>query len=215
MASYSGILFLTTNLPQTIDPAIESRIHINLPFPALTQSFRVTIWEHFLAPVPRNLKSLSKTDIRELGRWNINGRQIKNAFRMCAAYCNHEQKKISLENLEDMIGMTCPSAVKELKDPAAGDANGSIDKSEIQPGIPTTEPETKHRFKSSPGNSPHGFGYQAAGASNGSPPHVTHGIEQANKSEASLSAGRKRPPPTPIKRPNIMSAVHSAVSDPT
>lgn len=56
---------------------------------------------------------MNADDFSELGRWKINGRQIKNAFRMCVAYCLQERLKISLVSIEDMIGMSCPEAEKE------------------------------------------------------------------------------------------------------
>ena len=207
MASNPGILFLTTNLPQTIDPAIESRIHINLSFPALTQPFRVSIWQHFLAAVPKDLKSLSKADIRELGQWNINGREIKNAFRMCGAYCKQEHKNISLENLEDMIDMSCRSAVKEPRDPAVGGGDDSKDDDENQPEIkPTAEPETTtNHVKSSSSSSAHGSGSMQANTPNRGPAHVDHAEEQTVSSPARPSLGSKRPPPTPVKPPKLTS----------
>jgi hypothetical protein len=216
MASNPGILFLTTNLPQTIDPAIESRIHINLPFPALTQPFRVGIWQHFLATVPKDLKSLSKADIRELGQWNINGRQIKNAFRMCGAYCKQERKKISLENLEDMIGMSCPSAKKEPRDPAVGGGDDLRDDDENQPEIkPTAEPETTtNHIKSSSSSFAHGSGSMQENTPNGGPAHVGHAEEQTVSSPARPSLGPKRPPPLPVKPKPTLTSLGAYIATP-
>lgn len=45
---YKGIMFLTTNLWQTIDEAIESRIQVHLKFPVLDHDARSQIWQNFL-----------------------------------------------------------------------------------------------------------------------------------------------------------------------
>lgn len=45
---YKGIMFLTTNLWQTIDEAIESRIQVHLKFPVLDHVARSQIWQNFL-----------------------------------------------------------------------------------------------------------------------------------------------------------------------
>ncbi|CAM1509521.1 Fc.00g032600.m01.CDS01 [Cosmosporella sp. VM-42] len=198
---FQGILFLTTNLPETIDPAIESRIHINLRFPPLTQAYRVSIWQHFLEAVPAELKSLSKGNIHELRRWNINGRQIKNAFRMCGAYCVQEGKKISLQDLEDMIGMTCPSAVKEPGDSTARKGEDSRDGDESQLDVKSTaelQTTITHAHPSS-SSSALGCGLMQANTPNGD-------LSQVTSSPDRLSISPKGPPPLPAKPLTLRTA---------
>jgi hypothetical protein len=45
---FKGIIFLTTNLGRSIDPAVISRAQIHLRFPALTRPLRVRVWENFV-----------------------------------------------------------------------------------------------------------------------------------------------------------------------
>jgi hypothetical protein len=59
---------------------------------------------------------LSKEEIGELCRWNINGRQIKNVFRMTLALCRQERSSVTFRVLEDMVGLTCPQAKKDALD---------------------------------------------------------------------------------------------------
>ncbi|KAJ1325761.1 NTP/NDP exchange transporter [Microdochium nivale] len=50
---FRGIIFLTTNLYQTIDAAFRSRVSLHLLFSPLTVDARAQVWRKFLARVPR------------------------------------------------------------------------------------------------------------------------------------------------------------------
>jgi hypothetical protein len=117
-------MFLTTNLWETIDPAMESRIQVHLKFPRLPVALRVKIWENFLANIPDELCKLEPSEISELGRWNLNGRDIKNALKMTASWCRESGRPISFTAFEDIIAITCPKATKEeeeLSEPKPND----------------------------------------------------------------------------------------------
>ena len=104
---------MTTNLYETLDKAVESRIHIHIPFKSLPYEYRAQIWTHFLDPTPQTKKNVNEDDIGELALWIINGRQIKNAFRMSLAYCRQEEDILAPQILNDMVRLTCPHAEKE------------------------------------------------------------------------------------------------------
>ena len=80
-------------------------------FPALEASSRTQIWSNFVARIP-NEAHLTQDDLRELGAWDLNGRQIKNVLRMTLLTAQPQKRPITLQDLETMIGMTCPKAAK-------------------------------------------------------------------------------------------------------
>ncbi|CAH0034031.1 unnamed protein product [Clonostachys rhizophaga] len=82
---YEGILFMTTNRVDTIDPAFESRIHLSLEYPNLTDASREQVWRAFFEPIDGQgdkAHELSDADIKELSKLDLNGRQIKNTIKM-------------------------------------------------------------------------------------------------------------------------------------
>ena len=80
---YEGLLFLTTNRVDNIDPAFQSRIHISLAYPDLTVSSRRHIWDNFLTGL-KVRQDWSETDLDELATVELNGRQIKNVLKSAA-----------------------------------------------------------------------------------------------------------------------------------
>ena len=110
---YKGTMFLTTNLFDSIDRAVESRIHVHLQFPELPWSARAKVWDNFLKRVPEDLCKLEPNEIEKLGRWHLNGRDIKNALKMTAAWCREKNKPMDFQAFEDVISITCPRATKE------------------------------------------------------------------------------------------------------
>ncbi|KAI1813446.1 hypothetical protein GGS20DRAFT_586473 [Poronia punctata] len=46
---YNGILFMTSNREDAIDPAFGSRVHVTLHYPDLNAEAKRHIWEHFIA----------------------------------------------------------------------------------------------------------------------------------------------------------------------
>ncbi|KAM3502451.1 hypothetical protein MY10362_004833 [Beauveria mimosiformis] len=55
---FRGILFLTTNLYETIDSAFRSRVSLHLRFPALSRDARRKVWHNFLSRLaPQTLES--------------------------------------------------------------------------------------------------------------------------------------------------------------
>ncbi|CAN8104023.1 unnamed protein product [Discula destructiva] len=77
---YEGILFMTTNRVDNIDPAFQSRIHVSLEYPDLSVESRAQIWKNFLATF-KEKPEISDADIDYFSRLNLNGRQIKNILK--------------------------------------------------------------------------------------------------------------------------------------
>lgn len=74
---YPGMLFLTTNRPDIIDPAFQSRISLQLNYPALDEGRRKQIWEIMLATA-----KVKVGDIDGIPALTLNGRNIRNIVRI-------------------------------------------------------------------------------------------------------------------------------------
>ena len=129
---FRGIIFLTTNLYDTIDTAFRSRVSLHLLFRPLTMEARLSVWRKFLARVtgpglrekallehedgadaesgPAN--AISEEDLAELSAWVLNGREIKTAVKMVTTWCAHKGHAMTLERLENGIHVTSPHATK-------------------------------------------------------------------------------------------------------
>ncbi|KAK2043683.1 ATPase [Colletotrichum somersetense] len=128
---FRGIIFLTTNLYNTIDTAFRSRVSLHLLFKALSPDARGLIWRKFLGRLPPRAEGegegdgeragggppppppLSDEDIKELGQWQLNGREIKTAVKMVSKWCDHKGYEMSLARLENGIRVTSPHASKQ------------------------------------------------------------------------------------------------------
>ncbi|RAH64471.1 ATP-binding protein [Aspergillus aculeatinus CBS 121060] len=111
---YEGILFLTTNRAEHIDPAFESRIHMSIRYPELTFASRHQIWRQFLTQ-QRHTEPFSEDELDRLAALELNGRQIKNVLRTahllaeeegCALTHAHVQGILSLRDYLKQGGMS-------------------------------------------------------------------------------------------------------------
>ncbi|KAK0102745.1 hypothetical protein ONS95_006343 [Cadophora gregata] len=111
---FKGIIFLTTNLYSTIDVAFRSRVNIHLVFHSLPFSSRLVLWRKFLSRLPgEDIESkLQEGDVEELAKWELNGREIKNAIKTVRTWCLCKGFDISLLRLEAGIKVTAPQAGK-------------------------------------------------------------------------------------------------------
>ena len=82
---FSGILFLTTNRVQCLDPAFASRVQCALRYSALDEGARGAIWRDLLARVPGGGGVGGGVDAAALARVPLNGRQIKNVLQLALA----------------------------------------------------------------------------------------------------------------------------------
>ena len=115
---FRGIIFLTTNLYSTVDAAFRSRVNIHLVFSPLSPASRLVLWRKFLSRLPPTKRAtnaldyLSNDDLEELARWELNGREIKNAVKTVKTWCDCKEYDISLARLESGIKVTAPQAEK-------------------------------------------------------------------------------------------------------
>ncbi|KAF2670112.1 P-loop containing nucleoside triphosphate hydrolase protein [Microthyrium microscopicum] len=129
---FRGIIFLTTNLYNSIDTAFRSRVNIHLLFQPLTPENRLILWRKFMDRLPlmkeqaveaddereepksrRAQDYLSDEDLLELAQWQLNGREIKNSIKTVKSWCDAKAYDMTLSRLESGIKATAPSASKQ------------------------------------------------------------------------------------------------------
>ncbi|KKZ68348.1 hypothetical protein EMCG_05968 [[Emmonsia] crescens] len=129
---YRGIIFLTTNLYETIDTAFRSRLNLHLLFSPLTPETREAVWRKFLERLPpmvprpgvadgeqeetfevrSAMKEITDEDLKELAMWQLNGREIKNAAQMAKSWCDYKGYDMTLSRIESGIKVTAPHSLK-------------------------------------------------------------------------------------------------------
>ncbi|KAI1274556.1 P-loop containing nucleoside triphosphate hydrolase protein [Xylaria sp. FL0933] len=102
---YEGVLILTTNRTEGLDPAFESRIDIILKYKPLTQDSRREIWSRFIQTLSRDDVDLGEQDLHTLAEWPLNGRQIKSAIKTARILANHEKAPLRLHHLDIVLNI--------------------------------------------------------------------------------------------------------------
>lgn len=102
---YEGTMFLTTNRVQTFDPAFQSRIHISLDYQELSVESRKTVWSNFLDSSSQE-HTIDATELMELARMNMNGRQIKNILKIARLLASRKDEKLSREHIMTTLDVT-------------------------------------------------------------------------------------------------------------
>ena len=100
---YSGVLFLTTNRADNLDPAFFSRVSLALHYPPLDFDDRLLIW--------KNLLSLYKVEfqqniLEELAEAPLNGREIKNTLRLANALAVREGMNILTTHVRQIMDVS-------------------------------------------------------------------------------------------------------------
>lgn len=102
---YTGVLVLTTNRISCIDTAFESRIDISLHYSDLTAAARAQVLSNFLQTLPPNTVSINESDIEDLVKIELNGRQIKSAVKMARILADSEGVRLGKAHLEVVLGL--------------------------------------------------------------------------------------------------------------
>ncbi|OAL45779.1 P-loop containing nucleoside triphosphate hydrolase protein [Pyrenochaeta sp. DS3sAY3a] len=102
---YEGTMVLTTNRVQTFDPAFQSRIHISLDYPELSLTSRTMIWTNFLGASSQE-NTITKAQLTELARMNMNGRQIKNILKIARLLASRKKEPLSHEHIITTMDVT-------------------------------------------------------------------------------------------------------------
>ncbi|KAI9890333.1 MAG: hypothetical protein M1814_004243 [Vezdaea aestivalis] len=99
---HSGVLFLTTNRVQSMDPAFQSRIHVSLEYPGLNEEAREKIWRNFLAR-GRGSAEFGNTNMAKLAKLDLNGRQIKNVIKTAQLLASRKEMLLSYDHVKTVL----------------------------------------------------------------------------------------------------------------
>ncbi|KAF2143537.1 uncharacterized protein K452DRAFT_224609, partial [Aplosporella prunicola CBS 121167] len=102
---YRGVLFLTTNRVHSMDPAFQSRIHLRIQYPDLEEPARRQIWKQFTELSNRE-SVLEPQHFEELGRWDLNGREIKNLVKTAQLLASHEAAPLGMGHIQTVLRVT-------------------------------------------------------------------------------------------------------------
>ncbi|ROW15287.1 hypothetical protein VPNG_02998 [Cytospora leucostoma] len=117
---YDGVLILTTNRTDSLDPAFESRIDIALTYEDLTEDSRKDIWTNFLQKLPDGASKINARDLDVLSKWPLNGRQIKSAIKTACLLASKQKTALSLSHLDVVLDIRKKSS-QLLRHPTEGD----------------------------------------------------------------------------------------------
>ncbi|KAJ5848111.1 hypothetical protein N7455_012068 [Penicillium solitum] len=101
---YEGILFLTTNRTQNIDPAFESRIHLSLAYKELDAESRRQIWTQFLTRTS-NIEAFTDEQLDQVAKSQLNGRQIKNVIKTAGLLAWSKGRGLLYEDLKMVLAL--------------------------------------------------------------------------------------------------------------
>lgn len=101
---YEGILFLTTNRIADIDAAFQSRIHVSMAYPDLDNDARTMIWKGFVGQLEGD-KAFKDTDLEELSKVTLNGRQIKNVLKSAVLLARRRGVPVGREQVDLVLGI--------------------------------------------------------------------------------------------------------------
>lgn len=95
---YQGILFLTTNRSDVLDPAVLSRVMLRLRYPDLDQNARTVIWRTMFDAAGM---TLTEGSMEELAEDDVNGRQIRNLTRL--AKILYPDGRVTLQQMRGVL----------------------------------------------------------------------------------------------------------------
>ncbi len=94
---YQGILFITTNRPDVLDPALLSRVTVKFAYPDFDPKARAKVWSHLLTCAGI---SISNEDLAQISELPLHGRAIRNLVRILGICGNG-----SLTSTEEIEGL--------------------------------------------------------------------------------------------------------------
>jgi hypothetical protein len=106
---FEGILFLTTNRAEHIDPAFESRIHLSLTYKELDATSRRHVWSQFLGR-SANPVAFSDEELDQLAEVPLNGRQIKNTIKTASLLAGSQQKELGFQQVQVVLNLRYTNA---------------------------------------------------------------------------------------------------------
>ncbi|KAJ5595295.1 uncharacterized protein N7459_001503 [Penicillium hispanicum] len=101
---YEGILFLTTNRAEHIDPAFESRIHVSLTYKNLDFASRRHVWLQFIGR-STSAEPFTDAQLDNLASVELNGRQIKNLLKTASLLAWSQEATLRFEHVETVLSL--------------------------------------------------------------------------------------------------------------
>ncbi|KAL3489491.1 P-loop containing nucleoside triphosphate hydrolase protein [Aspergillus germanicus] len=98
---YEGLLFLTSNRAENLDPAFESRIHVAIEYPELNIAARRQIWAQFLSGA--DAESFSSDQLDSLAAITLNGRQVKNVVKTAYLLASEQDRKLGYDLVQTVL----------------------------------------------------------------------------------------------------------------
>ena len=101
---YPSLLFLTTNRERVLDPAVYSRIHLTINYPALDFDSRLQIWKTFLGREEGH--TVAEDELEVLAGLEMNGRRIKNVTKTARIMAKRKGRGLGFDDVRDVIRIT-------------------------------------------------------------------------------------------------------------
>ncbi|CAK7227073.1 hypothetical protein SBRCBS47491_006445 [Sporothrix bragantina] len=128
---FRGIIFLTTNLYDTIDSAFRSRVSLHLLFRPLTAEARLSVWRKFLARIDEGEKN-SKAGVKAIegddnaGEGSSSSRVVDLTDEVAADEANSSAEQAEPAEIADDEVQDAPSSISEedMVELAAWNLNG-------------------------------------------------------------------------------------------
>ncbi|AYV84086.1 MAG: ATPase [Hyperionvirus sp.] len=98
---HNGIIILTTNRVQHFDDAVYSRIHFIISYPDLDTETRKEVWKKLCDN--NDIKLDYATELDDLAKYKLNGRQIRNVINMAKCYSASENRVVSYGSIMNII----------------------------------------------------------------------------------------------------------------
>ncbi|KAK1835756.1 putative nucleotidase [Podospora conica] len=110
---YPSLLFLTTNRERVLDPAVYSRIHLTINYPALDFGSRLQIWKTFLHREEGH--TISEDEMEVLAGLSMNGRRIKNVTKTARIMAKRKGRGLQFSDVRNVIRITEGLEVVDLE----------------------------------------------------------------------------------------------------
>jgi SpoVK/Ycf46/Vps4 family AAA+-type ATPase len=106
---YEGIMLLTTNRINCIDPAFESRVDVAISYDNLSASARRQIWVNFITKMEQDGaridKGLGDAALGKLAEHVLNGRQIKSIVKTGYLLARSKDQALNVSHLDAVLDL--------------------------------------------------------------------------------------------------------------
>jgi ATPase family associated with various cellular activities (AAA) len=141
---FQGILFLTTNLYDTIDTAFRSRMSIHLRFNPLAPEARLVLWQKFLSRLPPMPLYADKKENKTQNKENGADEPAPEVHEMICALDNLSEEDLKELSLWELNGREIKSVIKTVKS-WCDVKKFDITLARLEAGIKVTAPNSQKR----------------------------------------------------------------------